>query len=198
MKSKTWLAYALLSIISAACSQEKSEKDDAARDEESASPATPEGSVQKIELDGSSKEAWSGFDFDAGLPISKEALGSDRNWDIAVKRTSIKLNGPGVKILLVQNQDFASISSAPAEGFIGDQSPSDPSKETSGLAFHQGESWYSYDPATHVVKSRDQVYLLQSSAGQLFKLKILDYYGAERLPAYFQIQWQRLDAGVAP
>ncbi len=194
MKFEILSGFILLSFLSVSCSKsnEKNESQEAASQVE-------DRSVQKDEIDGSSKDQWTGFDFDGAKSIKQADFASEISWDIAVKRSSIKVNAPGVKILLVKDQSFENIATAASEGYISDQAPSDPSKETSGLAFHQGESWYSYDPATHVLKSRDQVYLLQSSEGRYFKLKILDYYNSDRLPGYLQVQWQEIAAaGTQP
>lgn len=197
MKLRTLVTLALVSSVGVSCSKEKSE--DAANETTETAAQVEDSSQKKAEIDGSSKDQWSGFDFDGGRAIGRADFPGDGSWDIAVKRTSIKVNAPAVKILLVKDQAFDSITSAASEGYVSDQSPSDPAKETTGFAFHQGEGWYSYDPATHVVKSRDQVYLVQSSEGRFFKLKILDYYNVERLPGFLQVQWQELaTAGAKP
>ncbi len=197
MKISTLLTFALLSSAIISCDKDKGE--DSSGDSSATNAAIENSSIKKSELDGSSKDQWGGFDFDGNRALGHGDLATDGSWDIAVKRTSIKVNAPAVKILLIKDQSFESITAAPVEGYVSDQSPSDPTKESSGFAFHQGESWYSYNPATHVVTSRDQVYILQSSDGRFFKLKILDYYNADRLPGYLQLQWQELAAaGVHP
>jgi hypothetical protein len=82
---------------------------------------------------------------------------------------------------------------APQEGYVIDQPATDPAAvETTGLAFHADPAWYAYDINTHVVSSRGLVYVIKSNEGRHFKLRILDYYNAARLPAYINFEFQEL------
>jgi len=173
------------------CAESKN-KSDVAQDEAALLPIETSEPGKKFEVDASSRTDWVGFDFDTGAFIGVSELPANSNWDLAFKRTSIKMNGASVKMRII-DKDFAGLEQAPKEGYVGDQPSADPAAiETAGLAFHADPVWYAYDINTHVVSSQNLVYVIQTNDGRYFKLKILDYYNAARLPAYINFEYQQL------
>ncbi len=194
MKHRGPMSFILaLSVVSCAGSKDNKES---AQNDEALSPIV-ESETKKLELDATSRSEWIGLDLDQGVVISVQDLPNNGTWDLAFKRTSIKMNGEAVAMQVV-SQDFSALSLAPKEGYASDKPSSDPAApETSGLAFHAEPAWYSYDITTHAVSSRGLTYAIKSNEGRFFKLKILDYYNVARLPAYINLEYQELQ-GVEP
>ncbi len=194
MKHRGPISFILaLSAVSCAGSKDNNES---TKNDEALSPIV-ETTAKKLEVDATSRNEWVGLDLDQGVVISVQDLPSNGTWDLAFKRTSIKMNGEAVAMQVV-SQDFSALSLAPKEGYSSDKPSTDPgAPETSGLAFHAEPAWYSYDINTHAVSSRGLTYAIQTNEGRFFKLKILDYYNAARLPAYLNLEYQELQ-GVAP
>ncbi|MBC7658434.1 MAG: HmuY family protein [Chitinophagaceae bacterium] len=142
----------------------------------------------KFEVDATNKEAWTYFDLDTGTVV----IETDSTWDLAFKRTAIKMNGPTVSALNLGVGDFNSILTAPADPFASDTGVPGATSETNGLFFHAGDAWYSYNPETHVISSRVFNYIVKTNGGKEFKLNILGYYNADHLPAYVELKYQEL------
>ncbi|HYX35484.1 MAG TPA: HmuY family protein [Oligoflexus sp.] len=181
----------ILALGLVGCAQSK-DKSDPVQEESAFTPLEAAGQTQAIEVDATSRTDWVGFDFDSATFIAAADLSANSSWDLAFKRTSIKMNGANVKMQVI-TKDFAAIDVAPKEGYEIDQPSTDPAAvETTGLAFHKDPAWYAYDINTHVVSSRGLVYGIETNEGRHFKLKILDYYNAARLPAYLNFEFQEL------
>lgn len=190
---KTSLINAVLAFALplASCSQEDEQRPQA--EEQLAAAEAQSGSPVLSEIDATHRQEWVGFDLDGGRFVESASLPADADWDLGFKRTSIKLNGEAVEVMKTKDQSFDSIVALPTGTFIKDQTSSDPqAKETAGLAFHRDEDWYVYDAETHVISSRAIVYVVKSNRGRHFKLTIKDYYSADRLPSFIQLQWKEL------
>jgi hypothetical protein len=185
----------ILAMTAFACAGEKNEAKSTETDEELAPLVESQGGL-RMELDATNRTEWIGLDLDQGRVISTQDFPADSGWDLAFKRTTIKM-GSAVGMQTV-NQEYASITVTPQDGYTSDQPPSEAgAPETSGLAFHMEPSWYAYDVTTHAVSSRGFSYVLRSNEGRYFKLKIHVYYNAARLPAYINLEFQELK-GVNP
>lgn len=183
-----------LSVVS--CADRKDDSEGTQKDE-ALSPLGESAASSTQEIDASNRTEWVGLDLDRSAFIPVKDFPNDSSWDLAFKRTSIRMHGESVQMKIV-DQDYHALTWAPKEGYAMDQPTSDPSApETTGLAFHVEPSWYSYDVATHAVSSRGLTYVIKSNEGRFFKLKIHDYYNAARLPAYLNLEYQELK-GVEP
>ncbi|WP_218110045.1 HmuY family protein [Oligoflexus tunisiensis] len=186
----------MLALCAFSCA-EKKDKEDSVSESGNLAPLTENGESTAMEIDATSRTDWVGLDLDSAGFISVADLPNQPTWDLAFKRTSIKMNGADVQMQVVA-KDFAAIELAPKDGYVSDQPSTAPEAvETAGLAFHVEPAWYAYDINTHVVSSRGLVYVIKSNEGRYFKLKFLDYYNAARLPAYINLEFQELQ-GVEP
>jgi hypothetical protein len=185
----------MLALNVGACAKEKNDSDATASDEGLA-PLLENQESSRIELDATSRTEWVGFDLDEGTFISAADFPAAKGWDLAFKRTSIKMEA-GVAMQIV-DAGYAALTVAPADGYRSDQPASAPSApETDGLAFHADPAWFAYDITTHTVSSQGLTYVVRSQEGRYFKLKIHDYYNAARLPAYINLEFQEVK-GVTP
>jgi hypothetical protein len=182
-----------LGIVSCA---EKKEKTDAMQNEETFSPLVQSEASTRLEIDATSRSEWVGLDLDQTNFINAADFPANKGWDLAFKRTTIKMEG--AVVMQTVDQDYAAITVAPQDGYASDQPSTEPgAPETTGLAFHKEPSWFAYDVTTHAVSSRGLVYVIRSNEGRTFKLRIIDYYNAARLPAYFTLEFQELKGAAS-
>ncbi len=139
-----------------------------------------------IELDATSKTAWSYLDLDSGKIVKED----DATWDLAFKRTSIKMNQE-VLGQIIKEESFESVTSVP-EGVFSPDTPVSGGLETDGLFFHSPSAWYQYNMETHTISSRGYVYVIKTNEGQYIKLQLTDYYNVDRLPAFIQLKAEAL------
>jgi hypothetical protein len=128
------------------------------------------------------------------LETRDEVTAADAVWDLAFQRTKIKIDGGvsgagGVEVAVVANTDFGAMAAAPATGYITDDPDGDDEDAEPDLAFLRGEGWYSYDPATHVVSARPQVYVVRSVEDAYFKLQLTDYYDSAGTSGFVTFRW---------
>ena len=131
-----------------------------------------------------------------------DALGAT-SWDIALKRSSLRVNGgdsgPGNrKLAIVQAATLAEVTTAPATGYVSDAfATADcmldmlPGGEPR-TAF--GE-WYAYDPQAHTLTPKPEVYVLERNNGSRTAFRIVNYYGDVAAPmrgAYYAVEWKQL------
>jgi hypothetical protein len=184
-----------IALSAFSCSESKDGGNKEAEQENLAVSSANDSAI--MEIDTTSRTDWVGLDLDSKSYIAVSDFPHQSQWDLAFKRTSIRMNATDVQ-MQTMDKDFAAIRLAPKDGYISDQAPaSADAPETSGLAFHAEPVWYSYNIDTHVVSSRGLTYVIKSNEGRYFKLKILDYYNAARLPAYINLEFQELE-GVEP
>jgi hypothetical protein len=185
----------MLALSAISCADNKNSENKEPERESLAVSSTDASS--SMEIDTTSRTDWVGLDLDSKSYIAVSDFPNQSKWDLAFKRTSIRMNGADVQMMIV-DKDFSAIELAPKEGYSSDQAPaSADAPETSVLAFHAEPAWYSYNIDTHVVSSRGLTYVIKSNEGRYFKLRILDYYNAARLPAYINLEFQELK-GVEP
>jgi hypothetical protein len=160
-------------------------------------PITPVPSAElpstlvSLQVDASDKANFAHLDLDSG----KIVAAADSSWDLAFKRTVIKQN-VDVTTAIVEDSTFDAIPTAPASAVFASDAPIAGGLETAGLVFHSGLGWYTYDISVHVIHSNNYVYFVKSNAGTEFKLSIKDYYDADRLPAFIQVQYIKTTAAL--
>ncbi|MDY7231877.1 HmuY family protein [Hyalangium rubrum] len=145
-------------------------------------------------VDATSSEVWIGLDLDQGRQAD---AAQDMKWDVAFQRFHIRTRGGvngggGVQVALLTGVDFAQVQQAPATGYVTDAEDGDDENTQPDTAFEAGENWYSYDPRTHLLTPRSQVYVLRTDEGAFFKIQIVSYYDAVGTPAMMQVRWGRV------
>jgi len=153
--------------------------------------ANDDGS-QLTSVDASNSEVWVYFDIDTGLEVTN----SD-GWDLAFKRSNIMVNGGvsgsgGVTVSILPGVEFGELSQAPASGYRTDEENPDDANNPD-LVFAADGGWYDYDVSTHTLTARDQVYVVATTDGAWFKLKMDTYYRGEE-GGYPTFNWASVEA----
>lgn len=159
---------------------------------------TSEASVQPIrqQIDAQDPDTVVYFDLDSG-----ELTDADGDWDLAFKTYWIATNGAkGVKVATLDETTLADPIEIPVdeeayhvdELDIADEDVTldDVKRE---LAFHQGDGWYEYVMPGHIVRPREKVYVVISTAGTTFAVQMVDYYDGEGNPHFPTFEYIELD-----
>jgi len=144
---------------------------------------------------GSTNSNWVYFSFAMGDTVKVLAPASVQDWDVAFRRTTIKLNGgtsgPGQGgVIILTNVNFEDIKSVPANAaFAADDSTNNPYAIPTG----SGEGWYNYtgEPNHWIVPIDGRVFIFRTAAGQYAKVQFLSYYSNGQPPS----EPQQLDSG---
>jgi len=157
--------------------------------------ATTDG--MRASIDASDEEAWVYLDLNNALQVTPTNPADDASWDIAVKRTDIRMNGGssgsmdvGLHDLL--RADWSTTTAVPSDAdFHLDSADalafvSFPEPEETGSAdcgnINSDNGWYYYSGfcdegnGAHAITPRDVVYLLRGRDGLHWKLRMLGYY----------------------
>ena len=70
----------------------------------------------------------------------------------------------------------------PAAGWIEDEADGDDEDTDPDSVFLRPEAWYVYDFTDHTLTTRDQVYVLETTAGTYVKVQLLGYYDGAGSP----------------
>jgi hypothetical protein len=145
------------------------------------------GTVKLMYVDATSKGSQVFVDLDVGEELKAEQAFSTNAWDLAFKRFEITMNGgagsPGtVEVAVLKGQDFDALDQAPATGYQQDGSTS---------VFNGVEGgWYFYDLGVHRLVTREElVYVVKTTSGAYFKLKLLNYYDMAGTPAAISLEY---------
>ncbi len=149
-----------------------------------------------VEVDSSDEEAWVHLDLINAKQVVPASPAADPNgWDIAWKRSDIKLNGGvsgtgSVEIHAGLRDDWAARTTAPTGDYHTDETDelafqTYPARENGGecsLGIDGDFGWYYYSgfcdkgQGTHHISPREVVYVVRGRDGKLWKLRVLDYY----------------------
>jgi len=125
------------------------------------------------------------------------------NWDIALKRSSLRTNGGdsgpgGRELAAVQASALDQVTAPPASGFASDDFVTDNCMLDS-TAIGEPRSafgdWYDYDVNTHIVSPRPEVFVLKRNNGSQTAFHIKAYYGDPQSPmrgAFYAVEWKQL------
>jgi len=141
-------------------------------------------------LDATSMTDWTYLDFETGMEADPATA-----WDLRVQRFHISTNGGvtgdgGVKVAPVETT-FAAMTAAPSDGWISDAADAN-GDGIPDYAFDQGDGWYAYDEATHLLAPRSIVYAIQTDGGSSLKLAIDSYYDTAGTGGHFSFHWAPL------
>ena len=136
------------------------------------------------------------FSLASGEAVSPADPANSMEWDLHFSGYVIRVNGgisgPGMAGAFPAyqtGQAFDEITRAMGFGYFADRAGSAFSSET-------GE-WYSYDSTTHLLSTRNHVYVIDTGEG-LYKMQLLNYYQeVEGAPVsgFITFRWQPLPAG---
>jgi hypothetical protein len=137
----------------------------------------------KLFVDATSKGSQVYVDLDEGREMKADEAFSTNGWDLAFKRYEIAVNsgdqGPTgtVEVAIIKGGDFDALTQAPADGFA-------PGKGPAMSVVDGPDAWFSYNLSAHGVVTRTDIfYVVKSSAGAYFKLRMLSYYDEAGTPA---------------
>jgi heme-binding HmuY-like protein len=145
------------------------------------------------------------LDLKAGTKVAINDLDARMSmaWDISLKRASLRVNGGdsgtgGRKLAVVQAAMLSAVTAAPTSGYAADDFTD---MNCQLLTLPAGEpasafgEWYNYDPNTHVVTPKSEVYVIERADGSHTALRLITYYGDASMPmrgAYYQVEWKQL------
>jgi hypothetical protein len=178
------LAFVLLAVGCAADLREEFPFDGQIASGPLVSAEPGENGVVRLSIDATIKNSQVYVDLDEGREMKADVAFSTNQWDLAFKRYEVFLNGGSgnntgkVWGLELTGQDFDALTRAPVEGYAQDGT-----KQVMG-------GWWDYDAISHRVLTRnDIVYVLISSEGKYFKLKMLGYYDSAGTPAAITLEY---------
>ena len=146
----------------------------------------------RLLIDATNKLSQVYVDLDEAREMKPEEAFTTNGWDLAFKRFDVFANsgasGPGVvEVAVLKGVDYDGLTQAPASGFAVD---------TPARIFNTvDEGWYFYDLGVHRLITRTElVYVVKSSEGAYFKLKMLDYYDESGTPAALSLEYAPIAA----
>lgn len=156
-------------------------------------------------LSGAADNPYLYLDLKAGTKVEINDLDARTStaWDISLKRASLRVNGGdsgtgGRKLAVVPGATLDAVPAAPAGGYTADDFVD---ASCMLIALPAGEpmsafgEWYNYDPDTHVVTPRSEIYVLERPDGTHTALRIITYYGDTAMPmrgGYYKVEWKQL------
>jgi hypothetical protein len=121
-------------------------------------------------------------------------------WDIMLKRASIRTNGGdsgigGRKLAVVPATDLATVTAAPTSGYATDDFADEncmPITLRAGDPQSAFNEWYNYNEMTHVVTPKTtEVYVLERPDGSHTAIRIRAY-STNGTTALYQVEWKQL------
>jgi hypothetical protein len=143
-------------------------------------------------------------DLETGTRVDVDDLAarSSSAWDIMLKRSSLRSNsgdsGPGKRTLAVVQGTSVDMVTAPATGYSADDfSTSECALDTipGGEPKSAFGEWYDYNPMTHVVTPKGEVYVIERMDGSRTAFRVVSYYGDTAMPmrgAFYAVEWKQL------
>ncbi len=162
-------------------------------------------------------EAWVyvDLDVDRAAVVDISNGGESTDWDLAFRRSNIKVNGghsgpADVAVAAVPRADFDAMTQAPVALFEADAPAAAEENQDQpdfidddGTDFVFGRpnavspnGWFDYDPINHVLSPADVVFVIRSSEGNFFKFGFLGYYSEAGSSGYPTFRWAPVDAPI--
>lgn len=137
------------------------------------------------------------------VDVDDLAARSSTTWDVALKRSSLRINGGDSgagnrKLAVVQAASMADVTAPPTTGYASDDFTSaDCMLETlpGGEPLSAFGEWYDYDGTTHAVTPKSEVYVIERNNGSRTAFRIVTYYGDTAMPmrgAFYGVEWKQL------
>ncbi len=147
------------------------------------------------QIDATDDAAWVYLSLADGLEVDPGADPFDSDaWDLAFRRSNIKVNGGfsgtgEVAIAPIATDDFDSVTVAPVTSYESDTikdgvNPDQPdfvNDDNTDFIFRRENSasingWFVYDSVNHVLSAADVVYVIRARDGTYYKFQFLFYY----------------------
>ncbi len=151
--------------------------------------ALGDGSIISTVVDAKSADDWQKLDLDSGYADTGD-------WDLSFRRFGVLSNGGvsgsgGVRLLALPGENFEAVTQAPgAEAGWGVDLKDGEDDDTS--PDNVFSDWYDYDVTTHALTPKDTLFLVRSTAGLFYKLRIEDYYDEAGTSAVVSFRWARI------
>ncbi len=161
--------------------------------------STSSGGVTKSSVNATSVEDWIYLDFGSGEEVYPSAPDESDTWDIAYRRYHMRLNGgvsgnQDVAALALPGQNFSELSTVPQGDFSTDQEDGDDEGDEPDYYFaSEAGTWYDYNPMTHVLTPKEQVYVIRSAEGTHYKYAIETYYSEAGTAGHLTVSWAALE-----
>lgn len=137
------------------------------------------------------------------LEVDDLAARTSMMWDVALKRSSLRVNGGDSgtgnrRLAVVQASSLAEVTAAPTSGYTTDDFTTDDCMLDSlpgGEPRSAFGEWYDYNPETHVVTPKGEVYVVERNNGSQTAFRIVTYYGDTSMPmrgAFYSVEWKQL------
>ena len=120
--------------------------------------------ARMVTLDARDARAWTFLDLATGRAV--DGVSPPPMWDVAVRRHEIRVGHAAADLGGIA---FDSVRRAPASGWIETR----PAGDTTNAALGK---WYRYDYSSHVLESREHVYVVRDGNGGFVKLQVAGYY----------------------
>ena len=147
-------------------------------------------------FDARASDKWVYLDFDAGGEVQLTEAEQFERWDIAFRRYKGKVNGGHhgegqVIVSLLADTELADVSEAPLTPWTTDL-PDSEEDEDEFPEYALGD-WFNYDPISHILTPKTQVYVLRTTEGDFVKLAYVGYYDGGGQSGFPSIQWSFID-----
>ncbi len=158
---------------------------------------TSSGGIFTSIVNATSPSEWTYVDLKSG-GIASTSTG---NWDLRLKRFVIGTNsgssgsGSGGSCFTGSTNflsSFTNSSCTPTLDTVQSQSTGSGFGNSSDSASTSMFSWYNYDGTTHILSSKQEVYLIRGRDGSFYKLQILDFYSSAGTSGYLILKWAPL------
>lgn len=151
---------------------------------------TVSGDVFDAIVDATSKTLPTYVDLDEAKELKFDEAELTNAWDLSFQRDKVRANGGGtnpqgtVEVAVLTGQDFDALTQAPAAGY---------QKDGAEGVFNTVEGgWYTYDLAVHRLTTLPHVYVVKTSKGDFYKVKMGSYYDANGTAARVGVRFAKL------
>lgn len=157
------------------------------------------GGAVVSQINASDSMSWVYVQLSSGKEVMPQDPQNSTDWDLALQRFQIKVNGGisgkgGVEVALVTGITFPALATAPQSGYVTDKQDSADEDSDPDYAFVQQGTWYNYTAMTHLLTPKDQVYVVRATTGAHYKLQMSGYYDQAGSSGYPAFRWQLLAA----
>ena len=154
-----------------------------------------DGSIIAV-FDARASDKWVYLDFDAGAEVQLTETEQFEQWDLAFRRYKGKVNGGHhgegqVIVSLLADTELADVSEAPLTPWTTDLPDSE--EDDDEFPEYALGDWFNYDPISHILTPKTQVYVLRTTEGDFVKLAYVGYYDADGQSGFPSIQWSFID-----
>lgn len=147
--------------------------------------------VQRAVVNATAADQWVYIRLDTLQEVQPATPETSQDWDIAIRRFLIKVNGGvsgscGAEVAMMMS-DFAAVAQAPASGYLTDQPDGADEGPDPDYAIIQHGDWYDYNIMTHILTPKQVVYVLKTCKSGYQKLQMAGYYdmaGTAGFPAF--------------